>query len=162
MRKWLVTFFGAGMAPIAPGTFGSLLCSVVLFAIFALSGGIVSWVWQVVLFVGLLVSGIVAIILGPWAVGFYGREDPPAFVLDEVAGICLSNLFLPIQTGWRQGWVIGIAFVMFRLFDITKIPPARQLENLPDGWGILFDDLAAAVYANVCCQLLLRFVLPLH
>ena len=56
--------------------------------------------------------------------------------------------------------VIGLGFLAFRLFDVTKPAPARQLENLPAGWGILLDDLAAAVYANVLCQLLLHF--PLH
>jgi phosphatidylglycerophosphatase A len=51
-----------------------------------------------------------------------------------------------------------LAFAAFRLFDVTKPPPARQLEHLPAGWGILMDDLAAAVYANLLCQIILRLV----
>jgi phosphatidylglycerophosphatase A len=50
-------------------------------------------------------------------------------------------------------------FVSFRLFDIAKLAPAKQLEKLPYGWGILLDDLAAAVYANIVCQMVLRFTL---
>jgi phosphatidylglycerophosphatase A len=51
---------------------------------------------------------------------------------------------------------LAVAFAAFRLFDVTKPPPARQLEKLPGGWGILLDDLAAAVYANILCQIALR------
>ncbi len=115
--------------------------------------------WQLLLLVGLLLSSIISIALGKWAVRYYHRKDPQMFVLDEVAGICMTNLFLPIKAG-PGGWVtIALAFVAFRLFDVTKPPPARQLEKLPAGWGILLDDLAAGVFANLVCQLLLRLVL---
>ena len=56
-------------------------------------------------------------------------------------------------------WAIVAGFAAFRLFDITKPPTARQLEKLPAGWGILADDLAAAVYANLLCQVFLRYIL---
>jgi phosphatidylglycerophosphatase A len=160
LRKWIVTFFGAGLSPLAPGTAGSLLASLLLLAIFLLTGSPHFFTWQIILLVGLGVSCALSVALGPWAISFFRREDPQPFVLDEVAGICLTNLFLPITTGWRQAWIIGIAFLAFRLFDVTKPTPARQLENLPAGWGILLDDLAAAVYGNVLCQLLFHF--PLH
>ena len=88
-----------------------------------------------------------------------GRKDPGPVVLDEAAGICLTLLFQPFKHG---AWVFVAGFLAFRLFDITKPPPARQLEKLPAGWGILLDDLAAAVYANLLCQLLLRIIWPLH
>jgi phosphatidylglycerophosphatase A len=158
LRKWIVTFFGAGMSPIAPGTAGSLLASLVLLLFFWTASPTYP-IWQIVLLAGLGLSFVFSVALGTWAVQYYGREDPQSFVLDEVAGICLTNLFLPMTTGWREAWIIGIAFLAFRLFDILKPPPARQLENLPAGWGILLDDLAAAVYANVTCQVLLRFLL---
>jgi phosphatidylglycerophosphatase A len=159
LRKWIVTFFGAGMSPVAPGTAGSLLASALLLGIFLLIGSPGFWVWQLILLSGLAISCVLSIVLGRWAIAFFGREDPQPFVLDEVAGICLSNLFLPITVGIRQAWVIALAFLAFRVFDVTKPAPARQLENLSDGWGILLDDLAAAVYANVVCQLLLHFIL---
>ncbi len=78
-------------------------------------------------------------------------------VLDEVAGQWLSLLFVPVGGGWRAVWVTVAAFVLFRAFDILKPPPARQLERLPAGWGILADDLAAGVMANVVLQAALYF-----
>jgi phosphatidylglycerophosphatase A len=159
LRKWIVTFFGSGLSPVAPGTMGSLLASVLLMGIFVIVGSPGFFNWQAVLLTGLVLSSVLSIALGPWAIGFFGREDPQPFVLDEVAGICLTNLFLPITVGFGQVWIIALAFAAFRLFDVTKPPPARQLEHLPAGWGILLDDLAAAVYANVLCQVLLHSLL---
>jgi phosphatidylglycerophosphatase A len=157
MRKWIVTFFGTGLSPIAPGTVGSLATTLVLLAICLGQPGFA--LWQIFLVAGLIISSVLSIALGPWAINYFKTEDPQPFVLDEVAGICLTNLFLPMYVGWRQVWPIGIAFAAFRLFDVTKPPPARQLEHLSSGWGILLDDLAAAFYANILCQLLLRVVL---
>ncbi len=159
MRKLIVTFFGAGLSPIAPGTAGSLATTLLLMAIYLGIGQANFSLWQAILMGGLLAVSVFSIAFGPWAIAHFKKSDPQPFVLDEVAGICLTNLFLPMYGGWRQIWPIGIAFVAFRLFDVTKPPPARQLENLPAGWGILLDDLAAAVYANILCQLLLRLVL---
>jgi phosphatidylglycerophosphatase A len=68
-------------------------------------------------------------------------------------------LFLPVRGEWRELWVVLIAFVAFRFFDILKPPPCRQLEKLPAGWGILMDDLMAGVYANLASQLVIRFLL---
>ena len=61
--------------------------------------------------------------------------------------------------GWREGYVLLATFLAFRLFDVWKPWPCRQLERLPAGWGILADDLGAAVYANVLCQLVLRLLI---
>ena len=71
-----------------------------------------------------------------------GRKDPGFVVVDEVAGQWVALLNCPAD--WRHGL---IALVLFRLCDITKPFPARQLEALPDGWGIVFDDVAAGLYA---------------
>ena len=79
--------------------------------------------------VGLFLACIFSIALGRWAVRFYHRKDPQMFVLDEVAGICLTNLFLPVK-GLHGILTIAIAFIAFRIFDVTKPPPARQLEKL--------------------------------
>jgi phosphatidylglycerophosphatase A len=79
--------------------------------------------------------------------------------LDEGAGIFLTALFVPIYPGWRELWALLAIFLAFRVFDIVKLAPAKQLEKLPYGWGILLDDLAAAVYANIICQVLLRWTL---
>ncbi len=154
MKKWLVTFFGAGLMPKAPGTAGSALACVALFGLSRVCPGDY---WTSAVVAGLLASCALAIGLAPWAIAYFGRKDPQPFVLDEVAGICLTALFLPIGRWWH--W--GIVFAAFRVFDILKPPPARQLEKLPAGWGILCDDLAAAVYANLVCQVVFRYFISL-
>jgi len=78
-----------------------------------------------------------------------GREDPQFVVIDEVIGQWIALLFCPFD--WLHAL---IALILFRLFDITKPFPARQLENLPGGWGIVFDDVAAGLYALGVASLL--------
>jgi phosphatidylglycerophosphatase A len=156
MRRLLVTFFYAGLSPVAPGTVGSLAASASLYLIFVLVAPSFTE-WQLLLGAGLLLACVVCVALGGWAVDHYQRKDPQMVVVDEVAGICLSNLFLPLGGAHGIG-TIAAAFIAFRIFDVIKPPPARQLEKLPAGWGILLDDLAAAVYANLLCQVVLRLV----
>jgi phosphatidylglycerophosphatase A len=155
MKKFLVTMAGVGFLP-ASGTFASLLTCLILLPILAL----LSYFWQnVVAAGGLLLFSAMNIALAPWAIARFGDKDPGQFVLDEAAGICLTVLFLPPRPGWEIWINLAAAFVAFRLFDITKPPPARQLERLPMGWGILMDDLAAAIYANLLCQVVLRAII---
>jgi phosphatidylglycerophosphatase A len=71
-----------------------------------------------------------------------GRTDPGFVVIDEVIGQWIALLASPAD--WRHGL---IALVLFRVFDITKPFPVRRLERLPGGWGIIFDDVAAGLYA---------------
>jgi phosphatidylglycerophosphatase A len=96
---------------------------------------------------GALIAGIVlSIALGVPAATIAaresGRHDPGFVVIDEVAGQWIALLGSPAD--WRHGL---IALVLFRLFDITKPFPCRRLERLPGGWGIVFDDVAAGLYA---------------
>lgn len=159
MNRWIITFFGAGLLPKAPGTAGSLLATLLLAAIHLLFHP-QYWTLQVILLIGLLGISALAVTLGPWAAKHYGRKDPQPFVLDEVAGICLTALFQPMKVVEAEHWWLWAAvFIAFRVFDIIKPPPASQLEKLPEGWGILMDDLAAAVYANIACQVVLRLVI---
>ncbi|MGA2585248.1 MAG: phosphatidylglycerophosphatase A [Tepidisphaeraceae bacterium] len=153
-KKWLVTMGGVGYLP-ASGTFASLLTCLILWPIFLAIGPSIIW-RSAIAAGGLLLVSILNVLLGKWAVGFFGEEDPGKFVLDEAAGICLTVIGLPTN---HPVWMILLAaFLAFRVFDITKPPPARQLESLPHGWGILLDDLAAAVYANLVCQIVLRMI----
>ena len=162
-RRWLVTLGGSGMSPVAPGTFGSLAAVVILGAIFfgmrAADRPLTPTLWNIILAAGILIYGALCVALGKWATEYYGRKDPGACVLDEGAGICLTALFVPIYPGWRELWAILAVFVFFRIFDIVKLAPAKQLEKLPYGWGILLDDLAAAVYANILCQVIVRWLI---
>ena len=160
-RRWFVTVGGSGMSPVAPGTFGSLAATLILAAIIWIcrhtQTPLTPITWNLILVAGILVYGALCVALGEWATQYYGRKDPGSCVLDEAAGICLTGLFLPLYAGRRELWALLAIFIAFRIFDILKPPPARQLERLPYGWGILLDDLAAAVYANIACQLILRF-----
>ena len=163
-RRWFVTLGGSGMSPVAPGTFGSLAAVIILGAILfgAQAGGtpLTQTAWYLILSAGILIYGALCVAMGKWATQYYGRKDPGSCVLDEGAGICLTALFVPIYPGWRELWALLAVFVAFRIFDIVKLPPAKQLERLPYGWGILLDDLAAAVYANIICQAVLRWAIP--
>jgi phosphatidylglycerophosphatase A len=162
MRQWIVTFFGAGMSPVAPGTAGSLAAAggvLLLHKLFVQTGCFSPLEFNLSLIAGMILAGVASVWLGPWAIAHYGREDPGPCVLDEVAGICLTMLCLPVRSDFRELWVVLTAFVAFRIFDVWKPPPCRQLENLPAGWGILTDDLMAAVYANCLSQIVTRFLL---
>ncbi len=81
-----------------------------------------------------------------------GRKDPSHVVIDEVAGQLLTLVLCPIV--W-QALLAG--FILFRAFDIVKPPPVRSLERLPEGTGIVVDDLGAGIYALIVLQLLLHF-----
>jgi phosphatidylglycerophosphatase A len=102
---------------------------------------------------------VVSVAWGEWAVEYFRDNDPKQFVLDEFAGQWVALLVLPASLTaetWAFVLVAGGQFVLFRIFDIIKPPPARQAERLPAGWGILTDDLFAGLYANLVGQLLWR------
>jgi phosphatidylglycerophosphatase A len=81
-----------------------------------------------------------------------GIKDPQFVVIDEVAGQLIALIAVPL--GWKS---FLASFILFRVFDIVKPPPVRQLEVLPEGYGIVLDDVAAGVYALACVHLLLHF-----
>lgn len=123
-----------GYLPPAPGTLGSLLG---LLLLWPLKPGTV----QVLVTLFLIGVGIV---VADQAARVIGGQDPPAIVIDEIAGIAVATLFLPPQVQERV-----VAFVIFRLFDVVKPFPARQAERLPGGFGIVGDDLIAGLYTNL-------------
>lgn len=127
----------AGHFPMAPGTVGSAV-GLVLFVLVRWAGG--GW---------LEAAAIVALFAaGTWAAGVaehhYGRRDPGAVVVDEVMGMLVTLAFLPVS--W-VGALVG--FLAFRLTDIVKPWPARSMESLPGGVGVMADDAMAAVYAHL-------------
>lgn len=81
-----------------------------------------------------------------------GKKDPVSVVIDEVAGQMIA--FIGVPLGWKP---LLAAFVLFRAFDILKPPPVRQLEALPEGVGIMADDVMAGIYALGVMHLLLYF-----
>jgi phosphatidylglycerophosphatase A len=135
---WIATWFGCGLAPGAPGTVGS--AAAILIA------------WMLVRFGGfaqahLAVLALVFACVGVWAsehaIVAFGKKDPGQVVVDEVAGSWLALTGATVFNGYS---FVG-AFLLFRLFDIWKPFPVRQLERLPGGRGIMADDMMAGLYA---------------
>lgn len=142
LLAWTVaTFFGAGLGKPGPGTWGSV-AAVLLWAIFARAFHPSPANLMVALVVGIALSIALGVPAATIAARESRRHDPGFVVIDEVAGQWIALLGSPF--GWRYAL---IALLLFRLFDITKPFPARQLERLPAGWGIVFDDVAAGLYA---------------
>ena len=159
LGKLLVTGLGTGYLPVAPGTWGSAaVCAVFLLTAWA-SGGKAGWVgWTDAAMVFIFAFACIACVaFGRFAETHFARKDPPQCTIDEWAGQALTLLLVPVGLAWRD-WltVAAVGFVCFRLFDIIKPPPARRLEKLPGGWGILMDDVFAGIYANLLTQLLTR------
>ncbi len=156
LGKFLTTGLGLGYAPFAPGTFGSAgAVGVYALAVWALPSRYCAL--GVMAIVAAFFS-VVCVALGPFTEKAFGKKDPGQCTSDEWAGQAVAMLGLPmIGAG---AWITcAVGFAAFRLFDITKPPPVRQLEKLPQGWGVLVDDLAAGVYANIAAQLILRLLL---
>ena len=132
------TWFGCGYAPIAPGTVGSLAALLIAWLLVRYAG------WQPLWFGVLAVAATAPSI---WAAGVtaqaLNQKDPGLVVVDEVVGQWLA--FAGARPLNSKSW-IG-AFILFRLFDIWKPAPVRNLEKLPGGAGIVADDLMAGVYA---------------
>ncbi len=135
------TFFGAGYGKPGPGTWGSV-AAVLLWAAYAWGVHPARSVLLLVLAAGIGLAIFAGVPASTVTARASGRQDPGFVVIDEVIGQWIALLGCPVD--WRHAL---IALVLFRLFDITKPFPARQLENLPDGWGIVFDDVAAGLYA---------------
>ena len=135
---------GLGLAPYAPGTFGSLAGPPLAWGIQQLPEW-AQWLAPFACFlVGVPICGIAARRLG--------LKDPGAVVFDEIAAF--SVVFLVVKINLLTG-ILG--FALFRIFDISKPWPAGRLERLPGGWGIMADDFAAAAYAGGILWLIDRF-----
>jgi phosphatidylglycerophosphatase A len=139
---WTVaTFFGAGLGKPGPGTWGSA-AAVLLWAAAARIFHLSPSALLLTLCCGIALSLLFGVPAASIVARESGREDPSFVVIDEVAGQWITLLLSPVD--WRHAL---IAFVLFRLFDITKPFPIRRIEHLPAGWGIVFDDVGAGLYA---------------
>jgi len=146
---WAVaTFFGAGLGKPGPGTYGSV-AAMLLWALAAIGLNVSHQLLLTLLISGIFFSVALGVPAASIAARESGRHDPGFVVIDEVAGQWITLLFSPAD--WRHG---VIALILFRLFDITKPFPVRRLERLPAGWGIVFDDVAAGLYALGVASLL--------
>jgi len=139
----VATGLGSGYSPIAPGTAGSLVGLALFWPLRDLGLPVQLATLALLFVVGVKSSTSLAVGVG--------RKDPGLVVVDEVAGMWTTLLLLPFTPA-----VAALAFVAFRVMDVVKPYPARQLEALPGGWGIMCDDLMAGVYANLLVRVLLR------
>ena len=140
--------FGAGLAPYAPGTFGSIV------------GVVAAW-WLLDLPLIARVAVVLAVIaLGVWICGEsarrLGKHDDQRIVLDEISGVLLTSLVVVDKTLFA----LTLVFVFFRIFDIWKPWPIRDVDHsLHGGLGIMLDDLISALYAAACVATI-RVLLP--
>ncbi len=141
---FLATGFYSGYFPIAPGTIGTVVAIPIYLAL--RFGG------DLAVGIGFAVMTIVAIVSSSAAEEHFGKKDPSAVVIDEIAGMLLTMLFIPFS--WKA---LLAGFLLFRVSDILKPFPGRRCEKLPGGWGIVLDDLVAALYANIAVRLLIFF-----
>ncbi len=133
-----------GRIPGAPGTYASALTALVFYAVFRLEHRIVP---ELHLSATCLIAAIGTLAAAP-ASRSYRSEDPAQVVIDEVAGQLAAWLFLPVTLTW-----VVAGFLLFRLFDIWKPFPIRRIERIPHGVGIMADDLAAGIYANLVLRI---------
>lgn len=142
---WGATGLGLGLVTVSPGTVGALLEGLPLAWLISHVAGCG---WQALVIAGLFAIGVPMATAAGRALG--GSKDNQAIIFDEIVTVPVVFLFVPLT----NAKVAAAGFVLHRLFDITKPPPARQLERLPDGLGVMADDLMAAIYAGASLYLL--------
>ncbi len=138
----LSTWFGIGLLPGIPGTFGTLAAVPLMLVLSRLT------------ILQKTIALVIIVIVAIWSSGhvqdILGKKDPPEVVIDEVAGFALTMFFL--SSTWLT-FVLG--FTLFRFFDILKPFPIRHLEKIRTGFGIVFDDLLAGLYAFAGVEIIL-------
>lgn len=143
VHKILATFFGVGFFPLAPGTVTSFLV-VILYKLFLHS---LSWPLYLLLFIVLFFVGV---IVSTEYSSELGKEDPRRIVIDEACG----QLFVLFQMP-ASSFILLACFFLFRFFDILKPYPIRKVEKLEKGWGIMMDDIIAAIYTALIVHVFL-------
>ncbi|KQC11042.1 MAG: hypothetical protein APR62_10715 [Smithella sp. SDB] len=146
MNEKLITFlatgFYSGLSPIAPGTAGTLVG--VLICLVCLP---MPWILRLIFVIALLAFSI---FVAEQAEKIYQKKDDQRIVIDEIIGLQITMLPAAIN-------ILNLcaAFVLFRIFDIWKPFPLKNLQKLPGGWGVVVDDVAAGIYAGAILWLLI-------
>jgi phosphatidylglycerophosphatase A len=140
---FLASGFGTGYLPYCPGTFGTLIALPISLIVNRIA---LDKPWSAT--ISLAVLTMIAIWLADQAARILGRKDPQNVTIDEIAGFALASFLTVSLAG------LTIAFILFRFFDIAKIFPARRLEALPGGAGIVLDDMLAGLYTFLILRLL--------
>jgi len=141
----IATVFGLGRLPLCPGTWGSL--AGLVFCIFLNRYPLIySIFFFLTFFIGLIAAGKVE--------SDSAEKDPGYIVIDEFACIFPVFFIIPLKIPY-----LLTGFVLYRLFDIIKVPPARAFEKIKGGWGIMLDDLVAGIYSGVILHIIAYFQL---
>jgi phosphatidylglycerophosphatase A len=146
-HKLISTSLGIGYIGKGAGTVAAVACSICWY---------LAWQHGYQLVPSLIITAVITL-LGIWSSGVVSTiwgKDPARVVIDEVSGMCISLLFVPVSIKY----VIS-ALILFRFFDIVKPLYIRKLEKFPGGWGIMLDDVLAGLYANILLQIILWFKL---
>ncbi|GHS99874.1 phosphatidylglycerophosphatase A [Bacteroidia bacterium] len=144
VHKIIATGLGSGYSPVAPGTAGAALATIIW------------WILSVFLSPCLLLGTTILLIilftaLGVWSskvVEAVWGEDPSRVVVDEMVGVWIALLAVGNETGYYLYYML-LAFGLFRLFDIFKPLGIRKIENIPGGWGIMLDDVLSGIYSLI-------------
>lgn len=143
LNKMIATFFYTGEVPFAPGSVASFVSILLFLSLYEQP------VANFLVYFFLFALGFFT--AGP-AEQIFGKKDPRPVVIDEAASIYLVFLMVPVTV-----WTLALGFLSFRFFDIIKPFPARRLERLEGGFGIMADDIICGIYANLFLRLVLRF-----
>ena len=152
IKEGFVSFLFLGKSPVAPGTFGS-------FGAFLLSYFIIENVLDYSSYLLLLLAGMFyygGMQIAPWCEKKYGK-DPGIYVIDEVIGYLIAIGFLLLFEVEMNQTLWILSFLFFRIFDVLKIWPAKDLEKLEGGNGIILDDIAAGIQTLLALLLLIQF-----
>ncbi|MCJ7692403.1 MAG: phosphatidylglycerophosphatase A [Sedimentisphaerales bacterium] len=158
MKRLLTSCLGLGRLPLAPGTWGSIPPAIIFacLCLFGASAAITSLIMAALTILG----SIICIKFAHAAIEATQKNDPPEVVADEFAGQALAFICVPFlleNPTPAQIWTAtAVGFVFFRLFDITKPWPVKNLEKYKNGFGILLDDLMAGIYAGLLLMLCLK------
>ncbi|HEY6292649.1 MAG TPA: phosphatidylglycerophosphatase A [Terriglobia bacterium] len=151
LAVWIATCGGLGYFPIGPGSVGAALGAALVVALGRLPVATI----RVSVLVALAAAAIFG--AGVWAAtgaeSYFDRKDPGYVVIDEVVGQMVTLLPFP-RPGWKG---VAAAYLLFRALDVVKPFPARRLEHLPGGWGIMLDDVAAGLWSLVAFSLILEY-----
>ena len=145
--KIVASVFGIGYVGKGGGTIAAIFYCIIWLLLPAVYS---NTFWQVIITIFIILIGVWCsnYVDGPWG------KDSSKVVIDEVAGMAISLLYIP-----HNLYYLILALILFRFFDIVKPLGIKKLENLPKGWGVMADDTLAGIYALIIIQLLLQFKL---
>jgi len=154
LKKFIASFGGIGLLPGMPGSYASLIATVIYALIWQQTGDAVRFIIAPLT----LVVAVVALVVYKDAAAAFKKTDPRQFVLDEVVGQWIALLCLPLSQPANVPYLLAVGFFMFRGFDVAKPWPVSLIDQRKDKWGALLDDVAAGIYAVMGSYILMLIV----